>query len=150
LADFDRYDNPFGTRISADDVRENFQFFDDWEDRYRFILDLGRQLPAMPVAYKVPANLIHGCQSQVWIQHQARDGRLYFMLDSDAHIVRGLIAIVLSALNAKPAATIATCDIDSLFADLDLMRHLSATRGNGLTAMVNRIKQIAVREAADA
>jgi cysteine desulfuration protein SufE len=137
------YDNPFGTRIHADEVRDNFTFLDDWEERYKFILELGRQLPDMPDVHKVPENVIHGCQSQAWIQHRIVDGRLYFMLDSDAHIVRGLIAIVMSALNAKPPETIATYDIDALFGELDLLRHLSATRGNGLRAMVMRIKGIA-------
>jgi cysteine desulfuration protein SufE len=145
------YDNPYGTRIHADEVRENFAFFDDWEDRYKFILELGRQLPKMPAEHQITENLVRGCQSQVWIRHCVHDGRLYFMLDSDAHIVRGLIAIVLSALNGKPAETIATYDIDQLFAELDLLRHLSATRGNGLKAMVQRIRQIAAAhaEAAD-
>jgi cysteine desulfuration protein SufE len=142
-----RYDNPFGTRIQADEVRENFAFFDDWEDRYKFILELGRQLPDMPAEHKVPENIVHGCQSQVWIQHRCKDGRLYFLIDSDAHIVRGLIAIVLSALNARPPEAVATYDIDQLFAELDLLRHLSPTRGNGLTAMVRRIKQIAAAHA---
>jgi cysteine desulfuration protein SufE len=137
------YDNPFGTRTRIDEVRESFAFLDDWEDRYRFILELGRQLPEMPAEHKRVENIVHGCQSQVWIRHWAEHGMLCFMLDSDAHIVRGLIAIVMSALNAKPAEFVATYDVDQLFAELDLLRHLSATRGNGLKAMVARMQQIA-------
>jgi cysteine desulfuration protein SufE len=124
-------------------IRDSFEFFDDWEDRYRFIIDLGRQLPALPDALKVDANLVRGCQSQVWIDYSLHDGRLHFRLDSDALIVRGLIAIVLAALNDRPPNEIVAYDIDALFTELDLLRHLSPTRGNGLAAMVRRIKSIA-------
>jgi cysteine desulfuration protein SufE len=137
------YDNPFGTRIQIDEVRESFAFLDDWEDRYRFILELGRQLPEMPAEHKRAENIVHGCQSQVWIRHWTEQGNLCFMLDSDAHIVRGLIAIVMSALNARPAEVVATYDVEQLFSELDLLRHLSATRGNGLKAMVARMQQTA-------
>ena len=138
--------SPFGRSITIDDVQQNFDFFDDWEDRYRFIIDLGKQLPSMDDALKIPANIIHGCQSQVWIA-TARDGdRLEFELDSDAHIVRGLIAIVLSAVNARSAAEIRDYDLLGLFDRLDLINHLSPARGNGLAAMVKRIQGIATRE----
>ena len=138
--------SPFGRSITIDEVRQNFEFFDDWEDRYRFIIDLGKQLPAMDDALKIPENIIHGCQSQVWIA-TVRDGaQLEFELDSDAHIVRGLIAIVLSAVNAKPAAEIIDYDLLALFDRLDLISHLSPARGNGLAAMVKRIKGIAAQE----
>lgn len=142
--------NPFGTRVHADEIRENFAFFDDWEDRYRFIIDLGKQLPPMPDEHRLPENFVHGCQSQVWIKPAWRDGRLHFMLDSDAHIVRGLIAIIMSALNAKAPDEIVDYDIDTLFRELDLIGHLSVTRGNGLVAMVRRIKDIAAAETARA
>ena len=128
---------------SLDTIRESFEFFDDWQDRYRFIIDLGKQLPALPDALKVDANLVRGCQSQVWIDYAEHDGRLQFRIDSDALIVRGLIAIVLAAFDNRPAAEILAYDIDGLFAELDLLRHLSPTRGNGLAALVRRIKTIA-------
>ncbi len=129
---------------SIDEIRDSFAFFDDWEDRYRFIIDLGRELPPMPDALKVDANIVRGCQSQVWIDHRARvTGRLYFTLDSDAMIVRGLIAIVLAAFDGRAPAEILAFDIDGLFEDLDLLRHLSPTRGNGLAALVRRIRDIA-------
>jgi len=138
--------SPFGRSITIDEVQQNFDFFDDWEDRYRFIIDLGKQLPGMDDALKIPENIIHGCQSQVWIA-TSRDGdQLEFELDSDAHIVRGLIAIVLSAVNAKTAAEILDYDLLGLFDGLDLISHLSPARGNGLAAMVKRIKGIAVQE----
>ena len=138
--------SPFGRSITIEDVQQSFEFFDDWEDRYRFIIDLGKQLPAMDDALKIPANIIHGCQSQVWIASTRVGDQLEFELDSDAHIVRGLIAIVLSAVNARPAAEILDCDLLGLFDGLDLISHLSPARGNGLVAMVERIRSIATQE----
>jgi cysteine desulfuration protein SufE len=138
--------SPFGRSITIEEVQENFEFFEDWEDRYRFIIDLGKQLPEMDDALKVPANIIHGCQSQVWIATARDDDQLEFQLDSDAHIVRGLIAIVLSAVNAKTPSEILGYDLLGLFDGLDLINHLSPARGNGLAAMVQRIKDIAAQE----
>jgi cysteine desulfuration protein SufE len=131
------------TPTTIDEIRDSFAFFDDWEDRYKFIIDLGRELPPMPDALKVDANIVRGCQSQVWIDHRVDSGRLYFTIDSDALIVRGLIAIVLAAFNGHTPAAILAYDIDGLFRDLDLLRHLSPTRGNGLAALVKRIRDIA-------
>ena len=128
---------------SLDEIRESFAFFDNWEDRYKFIIDLGRGIPPMAEALKIDANIVRGCQSQVWIDHRLEDGRLYFTLDSDAMIVRGLIAIVLSAFDGRTPKAILAYDIDGLFSDLDLLRHLSPTRGNGLVALVRRIREIA-------
>jgi cysteine desulfuration protein SufE len=137
-----RADTP-PTPTTIDEIRDSFAFFDDWEDRYKFIIDLGRELPPMPDALKVDANIVRGCQSQVWIDHRVDSGRLYFTIDSDALIVRGLIAIVLAAFNGHTPAAILAYDIDGLFRDLDLLRHLSPTRGNGLAALVKRIRDIA-------
>lgn len=136
---------PFGRSIGADDVTESFAFFDDWEDRYRYLIDLGRELPPLPDACKIEANFIHGCQSQVWIVHRTdpATGRLQFAVDSDALIVRGLAAIVLAALNDRTPAEILAADIDAYFAGLDLLRHISPTRGNGLRAMVAKIRRLA-------
>ena len=128
---------------SLDEIRESFAFFDNWEDRYKFIIDLGRGIPPMAEALKIDANIVRGCQSQVWIDHRLEDGRLYFTLDSDAMIVRGLIAIVLAAFDGRTPKAILAYDIDGLFSDLDLLRHLSPTRGNGLVALVRRIREIA-------
>ena len=128
---------------TIDEIRDSFAFFDDWEDRYKFIIDLGRELPPMPDALKVDANIVRGCQSQVWIDHRVDAGRLYFTIDSDALIVRGLIAIVLAAFDGRTASQILAYDIDGLFRDLDLLRHLSPTRGNGLAALVKRVRDIA-------
>jgi cysteine desulfuration protein SufE len=131
------------TPTTIDEIRDSFAFFDDWEDRYKFIIDLGRELPPMPDALKVDANIVRGCQSQVWIDHRVDSGHLYFTIDSDALIVRGLIAIVLAAFNGHTPAAILAYDIDGLFRELDLLRHLSPTRGNGLAALVKRIRDIA-------
>jgi cysteine desulfuration protein SufE len=98
----------------------------------------------MPEALKSDDNLVRGCQSQVWLTHRLEsDGRLHLTLDSDAHIVRGLIAIVLAALNDRSAQEIVETDMEALFDELELLQHLSPTRGNGLRAMIERIRAIA-------
>ena len=124
-------------------LKETFEFFDDWEDKYRFVIDLGKDLPSLPEAQRIDANLIRGCQSQVWLTHETRDEALHFAMDSDAHIVKGLISIVLITLNGRSAEEILTTDIEALFEELQLLSHLSAARGNGLRAMIQRIHTIA-------
>ncbi|WP_439105551.1 SufE family protein [Congregibacter sp.] len=133
-------DNPFGTSITADDIVENLGFFDSWEDRYRYIIDLGRELPAMEASLRSEERLVRGCQSQVWIDVFEADHRLQLSVDSDAFIVKGLLAVVLAAFNNKSPADILKFDINAYFEELGLMRHLSPTRGNGLQAMVARIR----------
>ena len=126
-----------------EEIRESFQFFDDWEDKYRFIIDLGKSLPEMPLEQRREDNLVRGCQSQVWLTAEFdADDRLQLSLDSDAHIVRGLIAIVLAAYNGQQRSEIAGYDIEALFDELDLLKHLSPTRGNGLKAMIGRIRAL--------
>ncbi len=136
---------PFGRSIDAEEVAESLEFFDDWEDRYRYIIDLGKELPGLPDELKTEDRFIHGCQSQVWIDHRREpdSGRLQFVVDSDALIVRGLAGIVLSALNDRTPAEIAAFDVDAFFDRIDLMRHISPTRGNGLRAMVQKIRELA-------
>lgn len=137
--------NPFGTEITTDDILDTLGFFDSWEDRYRYIIDLGKQLPEMDDALKTEDRLVRGCQSQVWMECQKQDDKLYFEVDSDAHIVRGLLGVVLAAFNGKTAQEVLDFDIDHYFEQLDLLRHLSPTRGNGLRAMVARIQQYAAQ-----
>ena len=129
--------------MDVDELTSNFEFFDDWEDRYRFIIDLGRDLPPLPDSDKNDANLIRGCQSQVWMtcEQDSQTGHLHLHIDSDAHIVRGLISIVLIAYDDRKPAEILEVRIEDLFTKLDLIRHLSPTRGNGLRAMVGRIRE---------
>ena len=129
--------------MDIQELKDTFDFFDDWEDKYRFVIDLGKELPELPTSERVEANLIRGCQSQVWLTHELRGDALQFAMDSDAHIVRGLIRIVLIALNDRSAQNILNTDIEGLFDELQLLSHLSATRGNGLRAMIARIRQIA-------
>ena len=133
-----------------DEVRDTFQFLDDWEDRYRFILDLGRSVPQLDPELKTDDRLVRGCQSLVWLvpHFDADEGCLHLEIDSDAHIVRGLIAIVLAAYDGNEPREILDFDIEGLFGELDLMRHLSPTRGNGLRAMVARIRLVAEDAAA--
>lgn len=138
-------DNPFGTSITADDIVENLGFFDSWEDRYRYIIDLGRELPAMPDALRSDERLVRGCQSQVWIEVSEAEQRLQLTVDSDAFIVKGLLAVVLAAFNNKSPSDALAFDINAYFEELGLMRHLSPTRGNGLQAMVARIRDEATK-----
>lgn len=128
-----------------EDIREAFELFDGWEDRYRFVIDLGKELPELPEADRIEGNLVRGCQSQVWLIAEYDDdtGVMRLRLDSDAHIVRGLIAIVLAAYDGRSPRDIVAFDIEALFDELDLLQHLSATRGNGLRAMVARIREAA-------
>jgi len=135
--------NPFGHRISADDILDTLGFFDSWEDRYKYIIELGRELPPMAADLHTEDRLVRGCQSQVWIDTRMEQGRLQLAVDSDAFIVKGLLGLVLAAYNNKAPADILDFDIDAYFAQLDLLRHLSPTRGNGLRAVVQRIQDIA-------
>jgi len=130
--------------MSFAELAENFALFDDWEDRYRYIIDLGRKLPDFPEAFKTEANKVRGCMSQVWMVpgHPANDpARFAFAADSDAHIVKGLIAVLGVLFSNKTPAEIAVTDIESAFNQLGLDQHLSPTRRNGFVAMVDRIKR---------
>ena len=129
--------------MTLDEVLDTFEFFDDWEDKYRFIIDIGKELPGLPDGDKTDAHLIRGCQSQVWLTYESSDEGLKFTMDSDAHIVRGLIAVVLIVIQNRSASEIQQLDIEGIFGQLDLLAHLSVTRGNGLRAMVSRIKEVA-------
>ena len=133
----------FGTDISSDDIIDTLSFFDSWEDRYKYIIDLGRELPPLDDSQRTEQNIVRGCQSQVWLSSRAEDGKLYFDADSDAFIVKGLLAVVLAAYNGKTPEAILAFDIDAYFTRLNLLKHLSVTRGNGLRAMVKRIRDTA-------
>lgn len=131
---------PFGSEITPDEILDTLGFFDDWEERYKYIIDLGKQLPSMDESKRTEEFLLRGCQSQVWIDYQEQNGKLFFEVDSDAHIVRGLLAVVLSAYNNKTPKEVLDFDIDGFFSQVDLVKHLSPTRGNGLNAMVKKIQ----------
>lgn len=135
------------TTAELDDIRDAFGFFDGWEDKYRFVIDLGRQLPELDPAERTEDRLVPGCQSQVWLITHLEDGRLQLTMDSDAHIVRGLIAILLAAYQDRTPQEVVDFDIEGLFDELNLLSHLSPTRGNGLREMVTRIRQQAAEAA---
>lgn len=132
-----------------DTIRSDFALLDDWEDRYRYIIDLGQALDPLPEAARTPANKVQGCVSQVWLDTSRGDGAdpvLTFHGDSDAHIVRGLVAIVLALYSGNHASQIAATDAEATLRELGLDEHLSPQRANGLRAMVKRIR----REATEA
>jgi cysteine desulfuration protein SufE len=122
----------------------DFDLLDDWEDRYRYLIELGRALPPLPDSEKTEGNKVRGCASQVWLstQHATRGGQpvLHFEGDSDALIVRGLVAIALALFDDKTAAEIRATDADAVFDRLDLRAHLTAQRSNGLRSLVDRIR----------
>lgn len=135
--------SPFGATITAEDIVDALSFFDGWEDRYKYIIDLGKELPVMDDTKKDEAHIVKGCQSQVWIDHLVVDGNVWIEADSDAFIVKGLLGVVLAAYNGKTPVDIQNFDIEAYFDQLGLLRHLSPTRGNGLRAMVEKIKGFA-------
>ena len=132
---------------SLEDIRSTFGFFDAWQDKYAFLIDIGKSLAPLPETERTEDNLVRGCQSQVWLVPNFDGDRLHLAIDSDAHIVRGLIAIVLAAYQDRPPRRILDFDIEGLFEELDLIGHLSPTRGNGLRAMVAKIRGIALEHA---
>ncbi len=137
--------------ITIDRIMQNFDVLTDWEDRYRYIIELGRKLPPFDEEYKVDDNLVQGCVSQVWLVTDVRDGDppvIEFRADSDAQIVKGLVAILLSLYSGKTAREILTADIRSIFQKLDLAKHLSINRANGFASMVKRIHELALATAA--
>lgn len=133
----------FGTEITSEDIVDTLSFFDSWEDRYKYIIDLGKELPELDPSQRTEENLVRGCQSQVWLVSRREGDKLYFDADSDAFIVKGLLAVVLAAYNGKRTDEIKAFDIEAYFAQLNLLKHLSVTRGNGLRAMVQRIQAAA-------
>ncbi len=129
------------------ELADSFALFDNWEDRYRYLIDLGARLPVMDAAQKTDENIVRGCTSRVWLTHEVRDkGILHLNADSDAQIVRGLIYILMIAYQDKPLAEVATVDIQEAFDEIGLARHLSPNRRNGFFAMVEKIRALAVSE----
>jgi cysteine desulfuration protein SufE len=130
---------------AIDEIIENFSLLDEWDDRYRYVIELGRMLPPLPESARNESNKVQGCASQVWLSTDVRaDGsagpRLAFEGDSDAHIVRGLIAILLSLYSDRSAREILATDALALFDRMGLREHLTPQRSNGLRSMVERIR----------
>lgn len=130
-----------------EDLAETFEFLDDWEDRYRHLIELGKAMPEMEDAFKVPATIVRGCASQVWfvpdISGEGEGAVFGFRGDSDAIIVRGLIAVLAALYNGVPVADVAGIDARAELERLGLNEHLSAQRSNGLRSMVERIRSVA-------
>ena len=129
-------------------IADDFAFLDDWEDRYGYVIDLGKKMEPLPESLKVPATKVEGCASQVWIVPELDGERIRFQGDSDALIVRGLIAILRALYSGRTADEILGTDAQAQLARLGLTDHLSAQRSNGLRAMVTRLRDLAAAEAA--
>jgi len=131
--------------MTIDEIIDNFAFLDDWDDRYRYVIELGRALTPLPEGARSDANKVQGCASQVWLATDVKpDGAtgpvLSFVGDSDAHIVRGLIAILFAIYSGKPARDIVSTDAVAVFEKLGLREHLTPQRSNGFRSMVKRIQ----------
>jgi cysteine desulfuration protein SufE len=131
------------------DVLEEYQLLEA-EDRYRLLIDLGRQLEPMPEALKTDATKVRGCSASVWVYPTASEGRLHFLADSNAAITKGIVALILSGVQDKPAAEVARMDVAEMLAPFELRKHLSANRTQGVPNMIALVKQIAERYAAAA
>jgi len=126
-----------------EEIAETFEFLDDWEDRYRYVIELGKAMPPLEDAFKVPATKVDGCASQVWLVPMIEAGSFRFRGDSDAMIVRGLIAVLVALFNDQSLVNVLRTDAAAEFARLGLDQALSAQRSNGLRAMLERIRLLA-------
>ncbi|MEL7091543.1 MAG: SufE family protein [Pseudomonadota bacterium] len=129
--------------VAFEEIVEDFEFLEDWEDRYRFVIEQGKAMDPLPDALKVPATKVDGCASQVWLHPVSDDGRLHFDGESDAMIVNGLIALLRKLYNGLTPAEVLAVDARAEMARLGLNDHLSAQRSNGLRAMIERIRSVA-------
>ncbi|MCV6585755.1 MAG: SufE family protein [Marinibacterium sp.] len=130
-----------------EEIVEDFEFLEDWEDRYRYVIEKGKAMAPLDDALKVPATKVDGCASQVWLHPMTDGGAFRFDGDSDALIVRGLIAVLRALYNDLPLADVAAVDARGEFERLGLNDHLSAQRSNGLRAMIERIRLVAAEAA---
>ncbi|SDN91103.1 cysteine desulfuration protein SufE [Lutimaribacter pacificus] len=128
-------------------IVEDFEFLEDWEDRYRHVIELGRAMAPLDDALKVPATKVDGCASQVWLHIAPEGGRFHFDGDSDAMIVRGLIAVLRALYNGVPVDRVPAIDAQGELARLELQDHLSSQRSNGVKAMIQRIRETAAAAA---
>lgn len=132
--------------MTIDDIIDDFALIDDWEERYRYVIELGRAMPELPVSARTEDNRVRGCASQVWLEtsvaknHQG-EAVLSFRGDSDAHIVRGLVSIILTLYSDKTAREILATDALAIFGKLGLIEHLTPQRSNGVRSMVERIRR---------
>lgn len=126
-----------------EEIRDEFSMFDDWEERYQYVIDLGNSLPLIDEQFKTEENIIKGCQSKVWLHGEQKDGNVVFTADSDAILTKGIIAILIRVFsNQKPEDIL---EADTAFIDdIGLKEHLSPTRANGLVSMIKQIKMYAL------
>ncbi len=134
-------------QAAFEEVVEDFEFLDEWEDRYRMVIEMGKAMPPLEDALRVPATKVDGCASQVWLHPRIADGVFHFAGESDAMIVRGLIAVLHRLYDGLPLAEVGKVDARAEFARLGLTEHLSAQRSNGLRAMIERIRLLAAEAA---
>ena len=130
----------------AREVVDEFALFDDWMGKYEYLIDLGKSIPEIEDEYKTEAYKIKGCQSQVWIRPEMRDGLLYYNGDSDALITKGLVALLLRVLSGQPPQAVAEADL-SFIDEIGMKEHLSPTRKNGLASMMKQLKLYALAHA---
>lgn len=136
--------------MKIEEIIEEFEFLDDWQERYKFIIDLGKELPDLSDNEKVDLNKVNGCTSQVWLIDDSKPEELSLRGDSDSHIVKGLVFILLSIYNGKSFKEALAIDVEAIFNKLDLKGHLSPNRSNGFFAMVSYIKSIAENHSVNA
>ena len=125
-----------------EDIIEEFAEFDEWLDKYEYLIELGKSLEAYPDELKTEDRLIKGCQSRVWLDHEVRDGRIFFRADSDAIITKGIISLLIGVYSGRTAAEIASDDF-SFIENIGLKENLSPTRANGLVSMISTIRDLA-------
>ena len=125
------------------EIVDEFSMFDDWMERYEYIIELGRGLPIIEEQYKTEDNIIKGCQSKVWVHAEEKDGKVVFTADSDAILTKGIIAILIRAFSNQTPADILAANTDFID-EIGLKEHLSATRANGLVSMIKKIKMYAL------
>ena len=128
--------------MTPEELVENFSYLTDWEDKYRYLIELGENMPAFPEGEKTDANKVNGCQSQVWIIYSKNADKYNFKATSDAIIVRGLEAVLLTFIDGKTAKEIHSLDLENIFKQLGLEENLSPTRRNGFISMINRIRDV--------
>jgi cysteine desulfuration protein SufE len=128
--------------MTLEDILSDMALFDTWEDRYAYLIDIGRKLPPLPAEHCQPQNKVKGCTSQVWLVHEWQDGKLQLAAQSDAMIVKGLLAILLAAYNGKTTDEVQAVPIEDAFKQMGLDQHLTVNRRHGFTAMVSRIRSL--------
>lgn len=128
----------------VEEIESDFACLEEWMDKYQYLIDLGKEVTLLPDEEKNDETLIRGCQSQVWIESEVRDGRIYFRADADAIIVKGIVALLMKAVSGCTVEEVRACDF-SFVERIGLREHLTPTRSNGVLAMIERLKKLAAR-----